>query len=156
MDRGAWQETYHQNRIFFSLTRDMSAVLSCFSHVQLFSTLWTIQPARLLCSWDSPGTNTEEDCLAFLQRIFLIQESNLSLLCLLHWQAGSLPLAPFGKAVLLPIKDYWVGQKANSYFSITWYGKTPMSFLANPRLQDNRYKPNQCGPPPIADVVSRT
>ena len=42
MNRGAWQETYHQNRIFFSLTGDMRAVLSCFSHVQLFATLWTI------------------------------------------------------------------------------------------------------------------
>ena len=29
--------------------------------------------------------------------IFPIQGSNLSLLCLLHWQAGSLPLAPPGK-----------------------------------------------------------
>ena len=134
MDRGAWRETYHQNRIFFSLTGDMRAVLSCFSHVQLFATLWTIQPARLLCPWDSPGKNTEVDCLAFLHRIFLTQESNLRLLCLLHWQVSSLPLAPCGKAVLLLIKNYWVGQKANSYFSITWYGKTPVSCLANPRL----------------------
>ena len=37
---------------------NLCAVLSCFSHVQLFSTLWTISPARLLCSWDSPGKNT--------------------------------------------------------------------------------------------------
>ena len=29
--------------------------------------------------------------------IFLTQGSNLCLLCLLHWQAGSLPLAPPGK-----------------------------------------------------------
>ena len=34
---------------------------------------------------------------ALLQGIFLTQESNLPLLCLLHWQAGSLPLAPPGK-----------------------------------------------------------
>ena len=127
--------------------------LSC---VPVSATPWTIQPARLLCPWDSPGKNTEVDCLAFLQRIFLTQESSLCLLCLLHWQAGSLPLAPFGKAVLLLIKNYWVGQKPNSYFSITWYGKTPMSFLANPRLQNNGYKPNQCGPPSTADVVSHT
>ena len=32
--------------------------------------------------------------VAMLQWIFLTRGSNLSLLCLLHWQAGSLPLAP--------------------------------------------------------------
>ena len=31
------------------------------------------------------------------QGIFLTQGSNSSLLCLLHWQSGSLPLAPPGK-----------------------------------------------------------
>ena len=31
---------------------------------------------------------------ALLQGIFLTQGSNLGLLCLLHWQAGSLPLEP--------------------------------------------------------------
>ena len=37
------------------------------------------------------------DCHALLQGIFLSQGSNPGLLCLLHWQAGSLPLAPPGK-----------------------------------------------------------
>ena len=34
---------------------------------------------------------------ALLQGIFLTQGLNLSLLRLLHWQVGSLPLAPLGK-----------------------------------------------------------
>ena len=34
-----------------------------------------------------------------LQRIFTTQGSNRCLSCLLHWQAGSLPLAPPGKPV---------------------------------------------------------
>ena len=34
---------------------------------------------------------------ALLQGIFPTQGSNPGLLCLLHWQAGSLPLAPPGK-----------------------------------------------------------
>ena len=42
---------------------------------------------------DSPGKNTGVGCHALLQRIFLTQGSNLHLLCLLHWQASSLPLA---------------------------------------------------------------
>ena len=50
---------------------------------------------------DSPGKNTGVGCHAFLQGIFLIQGSNLCLLWLLHWQAGSLPSAPPGKLLYL-------------------------------------------------------
>ena len=42
--------------------------------------LW---PTRLLCPWDSPGKNTGVGCHALLQGLFLIQRSNLCLLCLL-------------------------------------------------------------------------
>ena len=56
-----------------------------------------LQPARLLSPWDSPGKNTGVDCRALLQGIFLTQGSNPCLSCLLHWQAGSLPLVPPGK-----------------------------------------------------------
>ena len=49
----------------------------------------------LLCPWDSPGKNTGVG--AVLQGIFPTQGSNLYLLCLLDWQAGSLPLGPPGK-----------------------------------------------------------
>ena len=45
---------------------------------------------------DSPGKNTGVGCHALLQGIFLTQGSNPHLLCLLHWQAGSLPPAPPG------------------------------------------------------------
>ena len=38
-------------------------------------------------------------CHILLQGIFPTQESNSPLLCLLHWQAGSLPLAPPGKTL---------------------------------------------------------
>ena len=50
-------------------------------------------PAGLFCPWDSPGKNTGVGCLVLLQGIFPTQGSNLSLLRLLVWQAGSLPLA---------------------------------------------------------------
>ena len=46
--------------------------------------------------WDSPGKNTGVGCRALLQGIFLTQGSNLCLLSLLCWQAGSLPLVPLG------------------------------------------------------------
>ena len=47
---------------------------------------------------DSAGKNTGVGCHAFLQWFFLTQGKNPSLLCLLHWQAGSLPLIPPGKS----------------------------------------------------------
>ncbi|KAB0361322.1 hypothetical protein FD754_005478, partial [Muntiacus muntjak] len=53
-------------------------------------------PTRLLCPWDSPGRHTGAGCHPLLQGIFPTQGSNHHLLCLLHWQAGSLPLAPPG------------------------------------------------------------
>ena len=40
-----------------------------------FETPWTV-PARLLCSWDSPGKNIGVGCCALLQGIFLTQGSN--------------------------------------------------------------------------------
>ena len=46
---------------------------------------------------DCPGENTGVGWHALLQGIFPAQGSNLLLLHLLHWQAGSLPLAPLGK-----------------------------------------------------------
>ena len=46
-----------------------------------------------------PDKNTGVGCHFLLQGIFLIQGSNPRLLCLLPWQARSLPLAPPGKPV---------------------------------------------------------
>ena len=59
-----------------------------------------LRPARRLSSWDSSGKNTRVGCHALLQGIYPTQGSNLCLLRLLHWQAGSLPLAPPGKPSL--------------------------------------------------------
>ena len=44
-----------------------------------------------------PGKNTGVGCHFLFQGIFLTQGSNPHLLCLLHWQAVSLPLVPPGK-----------------------------------------------------------
>ena len=45
------------------------------------------------------GKNTGVGCRALLQGIFSTQGLNPCLLHLLHWQAGSLPLAPPGKSI---------------------------------------------------------
>ena len=60
------------------------------------------RPTRLPHPWDSPGKNTGVGCHFLLQGIFLTQGSNPRLLCLLHWQMGSLPLVPPGKPRFLP------------------------------------------------------
>ena len=65
-------------------------MLSCFSHSDS-GTPWTYQ---IPLSWDSPGKNTGAGCHALVQRIFLIQGSNLCLSNSLLWQVDSLPLVP--------------------------------------------------------------
>ena len=72
-------------------------ILACV--LSRFSCVW-------LCNPSVPGSSvhgilqarTLEYCHALFQGIFRIQGLNLRLLHLLHWQAGSLPLAPPGKA----------------------------------------------------------
>ena len=64
--------------------------------------LYGLQPTRLLCPWDFLGKNTRVGCHFPLQGIFPTQGYNPRLLCLLHWQAGSLPLAPPGKPATSP------------------------------------------------------
>ena len=70
-----------------------------------------LKPTRLLCLWDPPGKNTGVSCHALLQGISPAQGSNPSLLSL-HWQEGSLPLAPPGKTSFLTlVLNYtWMNQ----------------------------------------------
>ena len=68
-------------------------VLSRFSGNWLFATQRTVAHQASLFM----GFSSQEywsGCHALLQGIFPTQGSNLSLACLLHWQADSLPLAP--------------------------------------------------------------
>ena len=63
------------------------------SHVLLFVTPWTVACLTLL-SRDFLSKHTGVGCHFLLQQIFLTQGSNP---CLLHWQAGSLPLCLLGR-----------------------------------------------------------
>ena len=73
----------------------------------------------LLCSWDFPGTNTAVGCHALFQRIFLTQGLNLCLLCLMHWQAGSLPLLPHGELFLhVTYNQYCFQFCSSAYFPL--------------------------------------
>ena len=80
-------------------------------HVRLFRSCLTLCDPM---DYNLPGSSVhgllqarilEWVCHALLQRIFLTQGSNPHLLHRLHWQVGSLPLAPPGKpflSILLP------------------------------------------------------
>ena len=53
--------------------------------------------SQLLCPWDFSDKSTGVSWYFLLQGIFPTQGSNPRLLCLLHWQAGSLPAEPTSK-----------------------------------------------------------
>ena len=73
-----------------TLSVTVPTVLMCvLSHIWPLATPWTAA-CRLLCPWDFLGKNTGADWDFLLQGIFTTQGSNL---CLLHWQADSLPLS---------------------------------------------------------------
>ena len=55
-----------------------------------------LQPDKLFCLWNFLSNNTRVDSHFLLQGIFLTQGLNLHLLCILHWQADSLPLSYLG------------------------------------------------------------
>ena len=78
----------HFFRFFFPIACKVASIMSKLLQP------YRLQPSRLLCPRDSSDKNTGVGCHALLQGIFLTLGSNLHLL---HWQAGSLPLAPPGK-----------------------------------------------------------
>ena len=68
---------------------------------------------------DSSGKNTGAGCHFLLQGIFQTQGLSPRLLCLLHWQAGSLPPAPSGNPHPTPwylhlLLDPWCSQSCHS------------------------------------------
>ena len=58
-------------------------------------------PAGSSVHVNSPGKNTGVGYLALLQGIFQTQRSRPLLFCVLHWQVGSLPLAPPRKPIMV-------------------------------------------------------
>ena len=81
-------------------------MLSCFSRIWLFATLWTVA-CQVSLSTEFFRQEYWRGCHALLQGIFLTQGSNLCLLHLLHWEAGPLRLAPPGKPVLGNRREYF-------------------------------------------------
>ena len=85
---------YNNSKHLWSAYSEYCCVLSCFSHIQLFVTIWTV---AYQAPWDSPGKNTRVGYHFLLQRIFPTHGLNSHLLHRLYWQEGSLPLVQPGK-----------------------------------------------------------
>ena len=92
MDRG---HTSKSLLVTLGETLNFSVPYLLFSHSVMSDSLTPhgLQPARLLCPWDSPGKNTGKNCQFLLQRIFPDQGSNP---CLQHRQVSPLPLSHQG------------------------------------------------------------
>ena len=89
---------------FLKKIKNRTALCVCVKSLQscrLLAPVWTVAPLGSFLHGGSPGKNTGVGCYALLQGIFLTQGLNLHLLCLLHWQAGSLQVPP-GKPLELP------------------------------------------------------
>ena len=74
------------------------------SHIRLFATLRTVAHQAPL----SMGFSRQEYWSGgqfLLQEIFPTQGSNLHLLCLMHWQAGSLRVGHRGSSQYIPHKS---------------------------------------------------
>ena len=78
-------------------------IVRLLSHSVMSDPLWpqAVQPTMLLYPWNFPDNNTGVGCHFLFQGVFPIQGSNPHLLCLLHWQADSLPLSDLGIPFLL-------------------------------------------------------
>ena len=76
----------HSSVLLVALILCCLVVKSCPSLLQPHG----LEPARLLCPWNSPGKNIGVGCHFLLQGIFPTKRSNP---CLLHWQGDSLPLS---------------------------------------------------------------
>ena len=80
-------------------------ILSCLLVCgQLCLTLWDpngLQPITLLCPWDFQGRTLEWVAISSSRGSSWPRDLNPCLLCLLHWQADSLPLSHLGRCPCL-------------------------------------------------------
>ena len=105
--------SYRRFRVYLYLTRFCVCVCVCVcvcarSVLSNFLQPHELYPPRLFCPWDFPDKNTGMGCHFLLQGIFLIQGSNLRLLCLLHWREDSLLIIPPGKPLSKVISPHWL------------------------------------------------
>ena len=94
-------------------------MLSCFSHVWLFVTLWPIPCQATLSLAFSRQKYWSGFLHALLQGIFLTPRLNWCFLRFLHWQVNFLPLVPPGKPIkYLLLSTFSVQKQISGQLSI--------------------------------------
>ena len=104
-------------------------VLSHFSHVQLFTTPWTIAHQAPL-SMEFSRQEYWMDCHFLLQRIFPTQGLNPHLLRLLHRQVNSLPLCRLGRNSMVRHRNRNIDER-NTIESPEIYSCTYSQFICD-------------------------
>ena len=89
--------SYHRPWLASQLQQLVLCCVRAKSRPKHFVTLWTVS-CQVPPSMGFSRQGYSVGCHALLQGIFPTQVWNPGLLCLLHWQAGSLPLTPPGKS----------------------------------------------------------
>ena len=98
-----------------------------------------LQPARLLCPWDSPSKNTGVGFHALLQEILPTQGSNPHLL---HLQAGSLPTEPTRKSRWTSREPKRITSAKTHPLSLPWNEGDPFTYSElelQPELKRGRH-----------------
>ena len=98
-----------------------TCVLSRVSHVRLCATLWTVACQDPL----SIGFSRQEYWSGLVcpsPEVFPTHGLNPSLICLLHWQAGSLPLAPPGASPRLYPRTPQLQHRSNQVPQLAAWG----------------------------------
>ena len=97
------EKSWPKNSVCVWVCVSLCVCVSVCVHVcaQSCQTLWFLWICNPQDTWNFPSKTTAMDCHSLFQGIFLTQELNSSLLHLLHWQAGSLPLCHLGSLTLV-------------------------------------------------------
>ena len=90
----ATREAQTYSKVNLKMQSNIYCVLSHFSHIELYAVL-RLQPARLLRLWDSLGKNTGV-AISFSGESSWPRDQTLVFYIYLHWEVGSLSLAPPG------------------------------------------------------------
>ena len=121
--------------IIFSVRFEASTFSSCLLFWTILTAVWCVYAQLCLTLCDPmdcspPGSSVlgifqarilEWVAISYSRLIFLTQGSNLSLLCFLHWQADSLPLAPLGKPIIAMITHQQIQEMVISLTSYKFF-----------------------------------
>ena len=131
MNRRAWQATVH--RVSESDMTEAPQYIHIYVYIRIHTymcvlshslmsdslQLHELQPARLLCPWNSPGKNTAVGCHFLFQGIFPIQGSNPCLLFLQHLVGGFFTTRPPGKPIYTHMRVCVLSHFSHVQLSVT-------------------------------------